>query len=215
LKRRLRHDLAALRRQVQNPQVLLRRLRRLLLDQQIVRQPEPGRGEQLGAVAVVRERAGFAHQPVDHVAVLDPVFATPAQPRQRLHQPLRVPHFDPLGVQPRLDQLADEPAGHGVGVVPDVDRAAFVHANAQPLTGLQASPRQRPQQRQLLSQPRPPSGVELLEQPAQKGRVLVPAAKVPAAPQQQRLLQSPLELAVALLAVAVLVSTSRLDRLPL
>jgi hypothetical protein len=58
-----------------------------------------------------------------------------------------------------------------------------------------------------------PVGIELCEQLLQETLVLLPTGEVPAAPQQQRLLQGPLELPVALLAVAVLVGLPRLDRL--
>jgi hypothetical protein len=55
----------------------------------------------------------------------------------------------------------------------------------------------------------------LLEQPSQELLIRRPAVEVPAAPQQQGLLQRPLELVVALLGVAVLVGLARLDGLAL
>ena len=70
------------------------------------------------------------------------------------------------------------------------------------------------QQGQLLGQPRLPAGVELAEQPAQEGEVVAVAGEVAAAAEHQRLAQRPLELAVALLDVAVLVGAGRVDRLP-
>ncbi len=198
---------------MQDGQVLLRRPLRLPLGQHVIGQPEAARREQVAPVAVVRERPRLAHQPVDHVPVLDPVLAAPAQPRQRLHQPLRVPHLDPLRVQPGLDALADQPAGHRVGVAPDVDRAARVHPHPQPLARLQPPRWQRTQQGQLCFQPPPPARVELVEQAAQECLVLGTPGEVSAAAQHQGLVQGPLELPVALLHVAVLVRVGRLDRL--
>jgi hypothetical protein len=96
-----------------------------------------------------------------------------------------------------------------------VDRATAIHAHAPPLARFQSSRRQRPQQRQLLRQPPLPIGVELPEQLSQERLVRRSADEVPAAPQQQRLLQGPLELTMALLHVTVLVGLRRLDRLPL
>jgi hypothetical protein len=60
-----------------------------------------------------------------------------------------------------------------------------------------------------------PPRVQLAEHLAQEGRVGVPAGEVRAAPQQQGLPQRPLELAMALFDVAVLVGLTRVDRLPL
>jgi hypothetical protein len=149
------------------------------------------------------------------MAVFDPVLAATTQTRQRLHLTLRVPHFQLLSVDPHLDLFADEPAGHRVGIAGDVNCAACVHTHLEPLASLQPPRRQRMQLRQFFGQPRLPARVELREQLAQESFILGPAAKVAAATQQQRLLQGPLELAVTLLAVAVLVGLAGLDRLAL
>jgi hypothetical protein len=123
--------------------VLSGRPLRLPLPQQVVGQAKATAREQILAIAIIGEGSRFAHQPVDDVTVLDPVLATPTQTRQRFHQTLGVPHLDPLGVQPRLHLLADQPAGHRVGVAADVDRAARVHAHPPALARLQPTRRQR------------------------------------------------------------------------
>jgi hypothetical protein len=95
-----------------------------------------------------------------------------------------------------------------------VDGAPRIDPHPPPPARLQPPRRQRPQQGQLLGQPRLPAGVELAEQPAQEGQVVAVAGEVAAAAEHQRLAQRPLELAVALLDVAVLVGAGRVDRLP-
>jgi hypothetical protein len=185
----------------------------LLFDEHVIGQAEPARREQVGLVAVVRERPGLADQPVDHVPVLDFVLALAAQAWQRLHLTLAVPHLQMLGKDTHLDLLADQPAGHRVRVVRNVDGAAFVHTHPQPLARLQPTRRQRTQPGQLLGQPLLPATVELPEQPTQERLVGGTAREVAAATQQQRLLQCPLELAVALLAVAILIGLAGPDRL--
>jgi hypothetical protein len=200
---------------VQDAQILLHRPRRLLLQQRVVGEAELTAGEQVRPVAVVRERPRLTDQPVDHVPVFDPVLAPAAQPRQLIHPPLGVPHLDPLGVQPGLDALADQPAGHRVGVALDVDRAAAVHPHAQPLARLQPPRRQPAQERQLLGEPPLAVAVQLREQPSEERFVGWTTVEVAAAPQHQGLVQGALELPVALFGIAVLVRTGRLDRLPL
>lgn len=147
--------------------------------------------------------------------IFDPVLASPPQPRQLLDPPLGVPHLDPLSVQPRLDLLTDETARHRIGVPLDVDRAAGVHPHRPPLARLQAPRRQRSQLGQFLRQALLPGGIELREELTQKRLVGPAAVEVPAAAQQQRLFQSPLELAVALLDIPILVALARLDGLRL
>ena len=200
---------------MQDPQVLLGRPPRLPLQEQVVGHAEAAAGEQVRLVAVVGEGTRLADQPVDDVAVLDPVPATPPQPGQLLQPLLAVPDLDPLGVQPGLDALADQPAGHRVDVALDPHGAARVHPHLQPLARLQAVPRQRPQQGPLLGQAGRPAGVLPGEHLPQERRVVVPAGEVPAAPQHQRLVHGGLEAVVALLHVAVLAALARPDRLPL
>jgi hypothetical protein len=116
------------------------------------------------------------------VPVGDAVLATTTQPRQLLDLPLGVPDLDPLGVDPGLDPLADQPAGHRVGVARDVDGAAAIDTHHLPLARLQPTSRQRSQQRHLLGQPLLSVGVELVEQTPQERFVGVAAVEVPAAP---------------------------------
>lgn len=215
LQHRLDPGLALPSRQVEDAEVLPGRTLRLLLDQPVVGQAEAARREQLVAVAVAGERPRLAHQPVDDVPVGDAVLAPATQPRQPLDQALGVPDLDVVGVQSRLDPFPDQPAGHRVRVAAHVDRAATVHPHTHALAGVEALPRQRPQQGQFLDQPRLPAAVALREQLPQERLVRRPAGEVPAATQHQGLIQRPLELPVALLHVAVLVRLRRVDRLPL
>jgi hypothetical protein len=119
-----------------------------------------------------------------------------------------------LDEQLHLDVLADEPAGHRVAVAADVNQAALVHLHTQPLARLQPPRRQRSQHRHLFGQPRPPAGVELLQDLTQKLRVRLAAGEVAAATQHQCLVHRLLETPVPLLDVAVLVSVVGLDLLP-
>jgi hypothetical protein len=166
-------------------------------------------------VAIVREGPRLTYQPVDHVPVLDAVLAPATQPRQLLHTPLRVPDLELLRAEAHLHPLANQPTRHRVHVALDMDRAAPVHPHRPPPKRLQTPRRQGPQPGQLLGQTLLPMAVELLEQLTHKRLVGCPTREVPAAAQQQRLLQRPLEAVVALLGVAVLVGLARLDRLAL
>jgi hypothetical protein len=207
--------LALPRRRVQDLEVLLGGAPRLLLGEPVVGGAEARRREQLGPVAVVGERPRLADQGVDHVAVVDLVLALAAQPRHLLDRPLRVMNLDLVRGQPDLDPLADQPAGHRVGVAQHVDGAAAVHAHLEAPGRLQAGRRQPAQQRQLLVEALLAALVELAEQRPQEAGVLIPALEVAAAAEHQRLAQGALEAVVALLAVAVLVRLPDVDGLRL
>jgi hypothetical protein len=215
LQHHLDSGLALPGRQVQDAQVLPDRTLRLLLDQPVVDQAETARREQLVAVAIAGERSRLTHQPVDDVPVGDPLLAPATQTRQALDQALGVPDLDVVGVQTGLDPFPDQPAGHRVGIAADVDGAATIHPHRDALAGVEALPRQRPQQGQILGEPRLPTSIPMREQLPQERLIRRPAGEVPAAAQHQGLVQRPLELPVALLHVAVLMRLRRVDRLAL
>ena len=166
-------------------------------------------------VAVVRERTRLAHQPVDHVTAVDPMLAAATQTRHSFHTLLGVPHLDLFRPDPRLHPLAEQTARHRVDIALDMNRAASIDPHRSPLARFQTAGRQRTQLLQFLSQKLLPVAVELRDQLPQERLVGCPALEVPAATQQQRLLQRPLEPMMALFAVAVLVALACLDGLPL
>ena len=170
-------------RQVQDAHILLGRPGWLPLEEQVVGHAETAAGEQIRLIAVVGEGPRFAHQPVDHVPVVDAVLATPPQTGQLLHPLLAVPDLDPLGVQAGLHPLADQPAGHRVNVPLHPDNAARLYPHLQPFTRLQPTFGQRPQHGPFLGQATAAPGVFLAEQLPQEGGVAVAAGEVPAAPQ--------------------------------
>jgi hypothetical protein len=213
--RRRHARLALAGRQVQNPQVLLGRPRRLLHAQHVVGHAKVAAGKQFVPVPIIGECPRLADQPVDDVPVIDPLLATPAQARHLVSQLLGIPHFNHLGVQAGFHLLADQPAGHRVDVPLHFDDAARFHAHTQPLTRLQSMARQRSQQRHFLRHTAGSSGVLLGEHLPQEGQVAVPAAEIPATAHHQRLVHGALELVVTLLGVAVLVALAGLDGLAL
>jgi hypothetical protein len=96
-----------------------------------------------------------------------------------------------------------------------MDRAARIHPHFNALGFVDALGRKRPQRGQLLREPCLPALIPLGEQLPQKRFVGRPAGKVAAAAQQERLVQRPLELPMALFHVAVLVRLRRVDGLAL
>ena len=98
------------------------------LTEPVVGQAEPRRREQIIAVRVIRERAGFADQRVDDVTVVNRRAVPAHQSRQRIDEFVRVPDLDAVGEEPGFDLLADQAAVDRIGVAMNVNRAAGIDA---------------------------------------------------------------------------------------
>jgi len=80
------------------------------------------------------------------VPVDDAVLASTPQSRQVFHKLLGVPDLEVVGMHTRLDPLADQAAGHRVGVAADMDGAAAIDTHPDAFASVQTLGRQRPQQ---------------------------------------------------------------------
>jgi hypothetical protein len=140
------------------------------------------------------------------VPVVDAVLRLAVQPLHGLHPRPRVPHLEHLGAQPHFHTLPDQPRRHRVRVLLHLDRAPLAHLGPLPLQRLQTTPRQRTQPPRLLPEPVPAACVPPGHQGTHEPQVRLTAGEVPAAAQQQLLLQRLLQTPVALLAIAVLVT---------
>jgi hypothetical protein len=161
--------------------ILLVRTSRLGQKQRIVGPPERRRWIQILAVHIAGKGSGFAHQPVNHVAVVHPVLVLAAQPLQPQHYLLRVAHLDLLQTDACLHGFADQPGRHRVGVVFNPNRTHATDTDPGPLQRLQTPRRQRPQASQLRGHLRPASDVPHAGQLAQPLFIGRTAGKIPAA----------------------------------
>jgi hypothetical protein len=198
---------------MQDAQILPVGIARPLLNQRIVGHAEMARGKQFLSVAIVREGAGLAHQPVDDVPIVDAMLVAAAQPRQMLDPLLRVPHFQVFHEETDLDLLADQPAGHGIAVAIDVNQTAAIDAGLQTLARFQAPSRQRSELGAFFLQPVTPAGIEKREPLLQELRIGFSTGEVPASAQHQGLVDGGLEAMVPLFDVAVFVGVVGLDLL--
>ena len=180
----------------------------------VVGQAEARGREEVVAVRVVRERPRLADQRIDDVAVVHRVLVPAHQARQRVGELIREPDFDPVGVEPGLHPLADQPAVHRIDAAVEVDQAPGIDAAPHlPETGLTLLG-QFLQGRDLLGEAIPPTPVADGDQIPEKSDAFLPIGEVPAATQQQRLVDGGLEVAVRRFGVAVLVRLPGIDPLP-
>jgi hypothetical protein len=130
------------RRQVEDRQVILDRAAGPLVVQRVVGHPEPAGREHRVAVAVLLERPGLAHQPIDDVAVLDAMLPPAPESRQGVDPAGAVPDLKGLGHDMNLHKLSDETTWQRVGVAAYVDRAPRVDPRLDPPGHLQPPRRQ-------------------------------------------------------------------------
>jgi hypothetical protein len=179
----------------------------------VVRQAEPRRREEVLPVGVVGERPRLADQRVDHVSVVNRVLVPTHQSRQGVHLPIGEPDFDAVGEESRFDLLADQATVDRIGVAVQVNQTSGIdpttdlQARRQPLIG------QVPQRSLFLGEPIDTSGVARLHDATQEVPVLLTAGEIPAAPQQQGLIDGGLEVPVGRFGVAVLVRLADVDPL--
>jgi hypothetical protein len=185
------------------------------LGQQVVRLAEAAGRIQVRAVAVAGQGSRLAHQPVDHVPVIDVVLIPAAQARRRQLQLFRVPDFDGLHPESHFHPFADQTRRHRIGVVLHPQGTALADLDLVTNHTLHTPDGQRLEPGSLFGQTPLPSGVATILDAAQPSFVLGPAGEVPAATQEQRLLHRFLEAPVGLLAIPILVSAGRVGRLGL
>jgi len=128
--------------QVEDRQVVLDHAAGPPVFQEVVGHPEPAGREHRIAVAVLLERPWLADQPVDDVAVLDPMPAPAPEPGKGVDLPGPVPDVEGLGPDVDIHLLPDQSAGQRVDVATDVDRAARVDPGLESSGHLQPTGRQ-------------------------------------------------------------------------
>ena len=116
---------------MQNLQIFLRGLSFVAaIAEPIVGDAEPRRRKQILAIGVVGERARLPHQLVDDVPIVDRVLIAADQSRHRIHELIRVPDLDAIGVQPGFHGVANEPTVYRIDAAMKVNQTAGVDAAA-------------------------------------------------------------------------------------
>lgn len=147
--------------------------------------------------------------------IVDAVFVLALQARQHFLLAGSVPHLDGVGEHACLHPFADQPCGHRVDVPLDGDRTARLHPHALRTTRLQPPGGQWIQEIAFIDECLLSLDVAPRTQVAQERRIGFLAREVMTATQQQRLLHRTFEAMMALLAITVLVTRVRIDRLRL
>lgn len=188
----------------------------MLLQQQIVSHAKMAGGKHLFAVLVVLERIWLPHQRIDHMAVIDRGVPAADQTRHPLNENTLMTDLQKLRADFHIDVAIDQPAGHGIHVLPHADRAAFAHANpAEHLISLQPTGGQTAELFLFLGKAVLAMAVRPGDQVFHERQVIFAAEKVPAASQQEGLIDPPLQMSVGRFHIAVLVGRADVGSLRL
>jgi len=144
--------------------------------------------------------------------VIDVMLLLATQTRHRQLQLFRVPHGDRLGPHACFHPFSLEPRRDRVDVVLHLDRAPLADTHTQPNQTLQASGRQLTQVCHFAFAPLSSAQVLPILHHLQEGCVPIPAREIPAAAQQQGLLDRLFETPMRLFAIAVLMAARWVGR---
>lgn len=194
----------------------LRHGHRVSVAQQVPGDAELAGREHFLAIPVIGKGTRFSHQRIDQMTIVDIRSPLADQPLHRLHQVALIHQNDLLGADSNIDLFADQSAGNRVDVGANPDRAAATDAEtADDLFARQTLVRQ-PRQVRLFFRKFPPSiGVAASHDLFDQLHVLVATGEVPTSPQQQRLFDAVLDVAVGRFDVAVFVGTAGIGSLGL
>jgi|GEM_PF-1749245 len=161
------------------------------------------------AVLIVGEGSRFSHQRIDDVTIIDGGQILADQSRHGLNVVFVMCHRDLFGLDAKVDELADQPAGNRVRVGAHVDRAAARDTHAlddvvcvEPFIG------QSIQMSQIIKEVLPPVVIGPLHQVFHERNVFLAAVEAPTAAQQQRLFDAILQVPVGRFDVAVFVGAA-------
>lgn len=205
---------AVVSRMVQNLQIFLRGL--LFVEasaELIVGGAEPRRRKQVLAVGVVGERARLPHQLVDDVPIVDLVVVAADQSRHRIHELIRVPDLDAIGVQPGFHGVANEPTVHRIDAAMKVNQTAGVDAATHLQATVESKIGQGAERGQLFVEAITAASVAGLHHFLQKHCVLIAAGEVATTTHEQCLIDGRFEMPVRRLRIAVLVGLPDIDPL--
>jgi hypothetical protein len=96
------------RRQLEDLQVLARGMSRHRLTELVVSHPKPAGGKEVLPIAVILECARLAHEPIDHVAIVNPVLPLTAKPRNPVDDAPGEPDLQFFSVEPNVNLFADK-----------------------------------------------------------------------------------------------------------
>jgi hypothetical protein len=177
---------------------------------QVVGDPKLTRREHLFTIAVILKRTRLTNQRINHMTIVDGLSVLAKQSFHRLHVVVLMSHDDLLGSNPHIDFRTDQPTRNRVRVGTHLDRTARANTEStQHIVRIEPLVRQPRQSRLFFMETFATIGVGTCDDLFDEHHVLIAAGKVTTASQQERLIDSVLDMSVGRFDVAVLVSTAR------
>ena len=154
-------------------------------------------GKHFLAVSIVRKRARLAHEGIDDVPITDGRQLLADESRHGLNHMSVMRDRDLFGTDPQIHQFADQSTGNRIRVRPHADGTAATDAHTlYDVVRIQFLIRQSVQMSQIVEILLPSIGVGAFDQAFHEGDVLFSCVEVATATQQQRLINTILQVAV-------------------
>jgi hypothetical protein len=173
------------------------KLRAVSAEKFIVGHAEVTRGKHVGMILVVLQRAGLANQRVDHVPVIDRMFAIAEQARHGLNERPCPEDFNLVGVDHHIHLHADKPTGNRIRVALHLNRTAAIDLDsAQTMPMIELAGRQFTETILFLRKLAGAASVSPVNQLRKKLFVLCAAGEIAVAAQQECLVDDRLQVTV-------------------
>jgi len=207
--------LAFISGEFQNLQIhLVGNLHAVMPREQIISESKVAAGEHLFAVTVVGKRARFAHQRVNHVAIVNTRGLLANESLHRLKGLSLICHRDCLGADSHIDFASDQATGNRVSVGSNIDRRALTDTNPFELVvGVKSNVGKPTKGQSIFGKPLLASRIGASDDLLHEGHVFITTGEVTTSTKHERLVDAFLEVTVLRFDVAVLVGTSRIGPL--
>jgi len=202
--------LAFISGEFQNLQIhLVGNLHAVMPREQIISESKVAAGEHLFAVTVVGKRARFAHQRVNHVAIVNTRGLLANESLHRLNGLSLICHRDCLGADSHIDFASDQATGNRVSVGSNIDRRALTDTNAFELVvGVKSNVGKPTKGQSFFGKPLLASRIGASDDLLHEGHVLVTTCEVATTAKHEGLVDAIFEVTVLRFDIAVLIGTS-------
>ena len=132
----------------------------------------------------------------------------PTQPVDRRDRVTGIPDLEAFGIDPHLYRFANEPRGNGVDIMPNPNHREAIDHHPEHAEILKTQGWEGAHVREFVLECRLASSIPPGKDSPQKLRIVGLALEIALAPEQQRLLDGPLEPVMGLFHIAILMATT-------
>jgi hypothetical protein len=159
------------------------------------------------------KRSWLAHQPINHMTIVNVVFIAAVEPGKFLNQHRAELHLEAFDLDMDISKFTDQSAGHRVGVELDANRTSLADPHLASMLCVNALCRKISQFCSVLPEPLGLSAIAPYHELTDELLISHSILEVAAAAEHQHLINSRLESVMALLGISILMGLTGVDGL--